>query len=331
MSEARSSPDSHPAPALGSPHGPHTHSHHHQAAGAGAPRALGWALVLTASFMLVEAAAGLYAGSLALLADAGHMLADAGALGLALAAQRFARRARTPRSTYGFRRAEVLAAFVNGMTLAGVAVLVLKEAVERWLEPRAILGGPMLAVAVSGLVINLVVAAILMGGRRDSLNVRAAFLHVLSDALGSLAAIGAALCVLLWGLVQMDPILSALIAVLVAFSGFRILKETAGILLEGAPPHLDVAAIERTILSCAGVSEVHDLHVWRISERFDTLTTHIVLERGHHGTDVCRDVAECLREVHGLHHVTIQPEPPRPDEVVSVRRSRTGAPLERIR
>lgn len=290
-------------------------------------RALVLALVATGSFMFVEAAVGLYTGSLALLADAGHMLADAGALALALAAQRFAARPRTERSTFGFRRAEVLAAFVNGMALAGVAVLIIKEAIERWFSPHELDGHAVLLTAFLGLCVNLVVAAILMRGQKENINLRAAFAHVLMDAVGSVGAMLAGLAVALWGWYRADPLLSAAIAVLVAVSGFRILKETAAILLEAAPPHLDVAAIERTILSCDGVAEVHDLHVWRISERFDTLTAHVVLKRGKHGTDVCRHVAEQLKGAYGLEHVTIQPEPPRPDDVVSLRRSRDGGPL----
>jgi len=303
-------------------HGGHGHDH-----ASTAQRTLLTALGLTLAFTVVEVVVGLYSGSLALLADAGHMLADAAALGLALAAQKFAGRERTERSTFGFRRAEVLAAFVNGMALAGVAVLVLKEAIERWMEPVAIHGSAMLWTAAVGLLVNLIVAAILMRGQKHSINVRAAFAHVLSDALGSVAAITAGLAVVFFDEARADPALSMVIAVLVAYSGFRILRETSAILLEGAPPHLDVVAVERVIRECPGVAEVHDLHVWRISERFDALTAHVVLERGHHGTEVCQRVAERLHEVHGLDHVTIQPEAPRPDDVVSVRRSRDGAAL----
>ncbi len=276
--------------------------------------------------MLVEVAIGFWSGSLALLADAGHMLADAGSLVLAIVAQHFASKPRTDRTTYGFRRAEVLAAFVNGIALAFVALLIVKEAVERWLTPIDIHGRPMLATAVGGLIVNLLVAWMLTRGQ-SNLNIRAAMAHVLTDALGSVGAILAALAVLLWGLTRADPVLSALIAILVAFSGWRVLRETTGILLEGAPPHLDVAEIERAIKACDGVAEVHDLHVWRISERFDTLTAHVTLQRGRHGTDVCREVAECMKQNYGLSHVTIQPEPPPPDEVVSVRASRDGAPI----
>jgi cobalt-zinc-cadmium efflux system protein len=227
-------------------------------------------------FMLVEASVGLYTKSLALLADAGHMLADSGALAIALIAQRVAERPRTERSTFGYRRAEVLAAFVNGMLLAGISFLILKEAGDRYFHPVPIRGGAMLGTAVGGLVVNLLVALILMRSQAHSLNVRAAFAHVLSDALGSVAAIVAGVAVVVWGATQVDALVSTLIALLVAWSGFRVMRETAGILLEAAPPNLDVAAVERTIRESPGVADVHDLHVWRISERFDTLTAHVV-------------------------------------------------------
>jgi cobalt-zinc-cadmium efflux system protein len=285
------------------------------------------AVVVTGGFMLVEVVVGFWSGSLALIADAGHMLADAAALGLALFAQTVASRPRNERSTYGYRRAEVLAAFVNGMALAIVAVLILKEAVERYFSPVPIQGGAMLATASAGLLVNLLVAAILMRSQRDSMNVRAAFAHVLSDALGSVAAILAGLGVVYGGWQRADPLVSLAIALLVALSGWRVLRETMGTLLEAAPPHLDVVAIERTILECPGVAGVHDLHVWRISERFDTLTAHVTLDRGSHGTDVCRSVAERLKTQYGLGHVTIQPEAPAPDELVSVRSSRDGKPI----
>ncbi|HEY5377182.1 MAG TPA: cation diffusion facilitator family transporter [Polyangiaceae bacterium] len=311
-----------------------SHGHGHGSAGHGhghglersAQRALALALGVTTLFMVVEVVVGMWSGSLALLADAGHMLADSGALVLAIVAQHFAAKPRTDRTTYGFRRAEVLAAFVNGIALAFVGLLIIKEAIERWVTPVDIHGRPMLATAIGGLVVNLLVALMLMRGQ-SNLNIRAALAHVLTDALGSVAAIMASLAVLLWGLTRADPALSGLIALLVVFSGWRVLRETTGILLEGAPPHLDVTAIERAILGCAGVASVHDLHVWRISERFDTLTAHVTLQRGRHGTDVCREVAECMKEQYGLSHVTIQPEPPPPDDLVPVRASKDGAPI----
>jgi cobalt-zinc-cadmium efflux system protein len=303
------------------------HGHSHRTADPAARRALTGAVVLTMGFMLVEAGVGLWSRSLALLADAGHMLADAGALLIALIAQRVAERPRTERSTFGYRRAEVLAAFVNGMLLAGISFLILKEAGDRWFDPVPIRGGAMLATAVGGLFVNLLVALILVRSQAQSLNVRAAFAHVLSDALGSVAAIVAGVAVVVWNATRVDALVSTVIALLVAWSGFRVLRETTGILLETAPPHLDVAAVERTIRESPGVADVHDLHVWRISERFDTLTAHVVLLRGEHGTEVCRRVAERLATEHGLDHVTIQPEAPPPDEVVSVRLSRDGAAI----
>ena len=309
----------------GHEHGPgHGHGHRH---GSASIRALTLALLLTSSFMVVEVVGGIVSGSLALLADAGHMLADAGALALALIAQRWALKPRTERSTFGFRRAEVLAAFVNGIALALTAVLVVKEAVERWITPNEIRVSVMLSVALAGLGVNVIVALILMRAQRDSLNVRAAFAHVAMDAVGSVAALVAGLAVLLFGLTRADPALGVLIAILVAYSGWRVLRETTAILLGSAPSHLDVSRIEQAIRACDGVHEVHDLHVWRISDRFDALTVHVTLARGAHGVEVCRGVAEKLKSDFGLLHVTIQPEALPPDQVVNVRASREGAPI----
>jgi cobalt-zinc-cadmium efflux system protein len=307
-------------------HAGHDHSHDH---GSTPTRARTLALVLTASFMLVELAGGIYSGSLALLADAGHMLADAAALGLALFAQRWATRPRTGRSTFGFRRAEVLAAFVNGIALAVTAIWVVKEAVERWFAPQPIHAPVMLGIAAAGLAVNIVVAAILARSN-DSMNVRAALAHVATDALGSLAALIAGACVLWFDMQRADPVLSVLIAILVAVSGWRVLRETTQILLESAPSHLNVEAIETAILQTPGVAGLHDLHVWCISDRFDALTVHVTLERGAHGVDVCRAIGERLKSEFGLEHVTIQPEAPLPDQVVSVRSSRTGGPIRRV-
>jgi cobalt-zinc-cadmium efflux system protein len=304
----------------------HDHSHDHRST---PTRALTLALGLTASFMLIELAGGIYSGSLALLADAGHMLADAAALGLALLAQRWAARARTERSTFGFRRAEVLAAFVNGIALAVTAIWVVKEAVERWFAPTPILAPVMLVIAGAGLAVNVVVAAILARSK-DSLNVRAAMAHVATDALGSVAALIAGACVLWFDLQRADPVLSVVIAVLVAVSGWRVLRETTQILLESAPSHLDVVAIEVAIRQTPGVAGLHDLHVWCISDRFNALTVHVTLERGAHGVEVCRAIGERLKSEFGLEHVTIQPEAPLPDQVVNVRSSRDGGPIRRV-
>jgi cobalt-zinc-cadmium efflux system protein len=218
---------------------------------------------------------------------------------------------------------------VNGVALSVTALWVVKEAVERWLTPTDIRVEVMLPIAAAGLLINLVVAAILMRAQRESLNVRAAFAHVATDAVGSVAAILAGGAVYFFGMKRADPALSVLIALLVAYSGWRVLRETTAILLEATPTHLDVAAIEAAIRECDGVGELHDLHVWRISDRFDALTVHVTLERGAHGVEVCRRVAERLKSDFELEHVTIQPEAPPPESVVSVRSSRHGAPIVR--
>jgi cobalt-zinc-cadmium efflux system protein len=308
-------------------HGDDDHVHHHghgHSHTAGAPtRALGAALVLTASFMVVEAVVGVWSGGLALVADAAHMLADAAALGIALVASVWAKRPRTHSTTFGHRRAEVLAAFLNGIALALTAIWVVVEAMERWRTPHEVRAVPMAITAGLGLCVNLGVAAILAGSRSESLNVRAAFAHVAMDALGSVAALSAALLILFFDMTRADPVLSVVIAVLVALSGWRVLRETTSILLEAAPAHIDVSAVERTICECPGVGSVHDLHVWRISDAFDALTVHVTLAAGAHGVEVCRAVALRLRQVFGLEHVTVQPEAPPPPELVTLRLRRT--------
>jgi cobalt-zinc-cadmium efflux system protein len=288
------------------------------------------ALTLTLGFMGVEAVVGWLSGSLALLADAGHMLGDSGALVLALIAQRVADRPRTELRTYGLKRAEVLAAFVNGIVLFGIALMIMREAVERFMQPVPIHGRPMLYAAIAGLCVNLLSALILIRGGQGNINVRTALLHVLSDALGSVAAIVAAVGALWFGAQRLDPALSLVIAGLVLLGGYRVLRETTGILLESAPPHIDVAAVERAIAATPGVASLHDLHVWRISEELDALTAHVTLSRGAHGTEVCKSVADRLRAEFRLDHVTIQPEAPPPDELVAVRSSRDGAPIRRV-
>jgi cobalt-zinc-cadmium efflux system protein len=176
-------------------------------------------------------------------------------------------------------------------------------------------------------LINLVVAFVLTRGQGENANVRAALAHVLSDALGSVAAIASAVCVRWLDEPRADPVVSILIAILIARTSYRVLRETTGILLEGVPRHLDAKAIECTIQETPGVLGVHDLHVWQISDDFDALSVHIVIHRGEHGTDMCRAVAARLASQHGLTHVTIQPEPAPPDDLVQVRRSESGGVL----
>jgi cobalt-zinc-cadmium efflux system protein len=298
---------------------PH-HAHDHAAELRNAPsRRLAWAFGLTVTFMVVEAAVGFWSKSLALIADAGHMLADAAALALALVAQRIARRARTRQSTYGYRRAEVLAAFANGTVLALTAVWVIAEAVHRWQKPPLVHGEAMMVTAACGLGVNLVAAWILHTGSHNA-NTRAALAHVLSDALGSIGAIAAGTLVLTLGMVRADPAISVGIGLLVAWSGIRLVRDTTRVLMEGTPPHLDIAEIEASIRAVPGVADVHDLHVWTISEGFDLLTVHVVIARGFHGTDVASAVAHHMRDKHRIQHCTVQPEAPRQDFLVPLRR-----------
>jgi cobalt-zinc-cadmium efflux system protein len=306
-------------------HDSELHGHEHGASRDMPARVLGIAFLVTAGFLIVEAVVGWWSGSLALVADAGHMLADAGALGLAHWAQRWAAKPRSQRSTYGWRRAEVLAAFVNGVLLTVTALLIIFEAIERFYHPRAIIGSAMLTVAVVGLLVNLGIARLLMRGREQSINVRAALAHVLTDALGSVGAICAGVSVIFFNWTRADPLFSILIAVLVAFSGWRVLKETTAILLEAVPVHLDPVLISRTILETPGVARCADLHVWSISDDVDAVSAHVELEQGAHGVEVCDRVAGRIRTEHAVALVTIQPLAPAPRSVVPLRRSAEGS------
>lgn len=272
-------------------------------------RRLVWAFSITATFMLVEAGVGWWSRSLALLADAGHMLADAAALGLAIFAQRIAAEQRTRARTYGHRRAEVLAAFANGVALALTSIWIFSEAFQRWQAPPEIRGTALLATASVGLGVNLAAALMLSGGDRGhNVNTRAALAHVLSDALGSVGAIIAGVLILTLGWTRADPVISVVIGVLVLWGGWRLVRDTSRVLMEGSPTEIDIAHVEETLRGVPGVTDFHDLHVWSISEGFDVLTVHIVIGKGHHGTDVVSAVSRRLREKHGLDHVTIQPE-----------------------
>lgn len=294
-------------------HGGHAHSHggHAHDHGQSAPRrALTFALVLTGTFMLVEVAVGLWSGSLALLADAGHMFNDAAALALSLVVTWIAAKPRTTRHTFGYRRAEVVGALVNAVALGVAGVLIVTEAIERLGEPPPIRGAGLVATAGVGLAVNLASAWVLASKGGESINVRAALFHVLSDALGSVAALVAGGLVLGFGLELADPIASLLIAVLILWGAFRLLRDTTHVLMEGVPEGVDVAEIEKTILATDGVTAVHDLHVWSLVPGEVLLSAHVVLRQGAHGTDVARLVGVRLEHAHDIRHATIQPEAP---------------------
>lgn len=273
--------------------------------------------------MLVEAGVGWYTGSLALLADAGHMLSDTGALAFALLAQNFAARAHTQRATFGYRRAEVLAAFLNGIALALISVWIGVEALSRWWEPRVLRHEGLIETAVAGLVVNCLVAWVLSRSQHQSVNVRAALAHVIADLMGSLGAVAAGVAVVFWQQYRADTLLSLLITLLVAHSGWRILRETSLVLLESAPAELDTSALAKTIAETEGVASFHDLHAWRISDGFDAVTVHVVLAPRCHGVEVSQRVCQRVEAAHGIRHVTVQPEAPPPDVLVQIGRSRS--------
>jgi len=290
-------------------HGGH---HHHGPAARDAPEGrLLAALLLTVAFMVVEVVAGWLSHSLALISDAGHMFADAGALALALTAQRVASRPRTLVRTYGYRRAETLAALGNGVALGITAVWVIAEAIERWRAPTVIDAWPVLGVAATGFIVNLIAAWLLSRGKDGhNANTRAALAHVASDALGSVSAMAAAVIVLVFGWNRADALAGFVISGLILWGAFRLVAQTVSVLMESVPAGVELADLERTILSTPGVKEVHDLHAWTISDGFDAVTVHVVLDGTAHGTDVAADVGERIRREHHVSHVTVQPEAP---------------------
>ncbi len=282
----------------------HNHSH---VAGGGNEGKLALAVVLTGGFMLAEAAGGLISGSLALLADAGHMLTDFASLALAWFALRIARKPATWKRSYGFDRFSVLAAFVNGLALFLIAAWICWEAYNRLREPGEILGGLMFWVAVAGLAVNLLAFWILSRGERGNLNVRAAALHVMGDLLGSVGAIVASIVIMTTGWTPADPLLSVFVAIIILRAAWRVVKESAHILLEGAPEHLDrreiAAALTREI---SGVARVDHIHVWSITEERPMITMEVVTVGDTDMNSVRRKIKDYLRENFSVDHATVE-------------------------
>ena len=268
------------------------------------------ALVLTGTFMVVEVIGGIISGSLALLADAGHMLTDTMALALAAAAFHVSKRPAGGNLTYGYQRFQILAAFVNGLSLLLVVGWIFYEAVERFITPRDILGGTMLTVAAAGLVINIISFAVLHSGDQENLNIRGAALHVAGDLLGSVAAIVAAVVIIYTGWTLIDPILSIAVAFLILRSAWVLVKRSAHVLLEGAPDWLDVADLrDRIVAKVPGVEGIHHVHVWGLTPQQLMLTMHLQLaEDAPSQSAVVRGVKECLRDEYGIGHSTIEVE-----------------------
>ena len=268
------------------------------------------ALGLTATFTLVEAVAGIVTGSLALLADAGHMLTDTMALALAAFAFRISRRPADLRRSYGYKRFQVLAAFANAIALIFIVGWIAIEAISRLLAPPAVEARGMLIVAVAGLLINIAAFYILHGGDRDNMNIRGAALHVLGDLLGSVAAIVAALVILISGWLPIDPLLSVLVALLILNSAWKLLRNSAHILLEGAPDWLDIAAMQDTLMArVPGIDGIHHVHVWGLTQQQTMLTMHVVI--GNPDTDMTASVRRLkaiLAADYGIQHSTIEIE-----------------------
>ena len=279
---------------------------HHFAADAPALRSLALALAMTGGYAIVEAAGGWLAGSLALLSDAGHMATDAAALGIALFAQWVARRPPSARASYGYARAEVLAAFVNAIALLLLVAFIVVEAMRRLASPAPVAGAMVLGIAAIGLAVNLVTAW-LLSRAGASMSARGALLHVLSDALGSIAALVAGAVIITTGWTPIDPLLSLLTAVLILRSTWRLLAQTTGVLMEGVPAHLDYREIGTALTAIPGVTGVHDLHVWQMSAQHSALSAHVTIDDAGEWLRILDAARQLLATRFRIHHVTLQP------------------------
>jgi cobalt-zinc-cadmium efflux system protein len=290
----------------------HSHDHHdhgHAHAHTANERRVGIAALLTGGFMLAEVAGGLISGSLALLADAGHMLTDFASLALAWLGFRLARRPADWRRTYGFDRFSVLVAFVNGLALFAIAFWIGLEAWHRLAEPVAVLGGVMFLVALAGLVVNIIAFLLLSGGEAQNLNVRAAALHVAGDLFGSVAALAAAVVIMLTGWTPVDPILSVAVALIILRSAWLVVRDAGHILLEGAPAALDTRAIREDLTRAVpGVVDVHHVHAWSISEERPMVTLHASIEAGTDSETAVRKIKQMLAEHFAIAHATVEIE-----------------------
>jgi cobalt-zinc-cadmium efflux system protein len=287
----------------------HAHSHSRREHGRNARGSLKLALIITSTFLVAEFIGALYTNSLALLADSGHMLTDVAALSLSFFAIWFASKRATPRKTYGFYRVEILAAFLNGVFLVLIALYIFYEAYERFQNPPPIKADWMLAVASLGLLANAASAYLLFGKRRESLNVRGAFFHVLSDAIGSVGAILASLAIILWGYQVADPIISVLVAILILSSSWLLIRDAVDILLEGTPAHINIVSLREQLGLLEGVESVHDLHVWTLTSGVLAMSCHVVAStNGFSRAELLSRVNAVARENFRIDHTTIQIE-----------------------
>jgi len=287
----------------------HPHHHHHHGSGSNRKR-LALVLALTFAYMLAEIAGGILTNSLALLSDAGHMFTDVAALALAMFALWFASRPVNPKKTYGYYRMEILAALANGVALVLISLLIFYEAVQRLKEPPQVEGFEMTLIASGGLAINAVSAWLLLAASEDNLNIRGAFLHVVSDALGSVGAIAAGLGIWLWGWTLADPVISIAMCLLIIYSAWQLIRESVNILLEGTPSHINIRALIESMHEVSGVADVHDLHVWTISSGKEALSAHVTIEAGASHRETLEALQKRLKSVFNIGHVTLQLELP---------------------
>lgn len=284
----------------------HSHDYGHQH-GSSNKSALKWAFFLISSYMIVEVIGGIMTNSLALLSDAGHMLSDAAALGLSYVALTFGQRAASNKKTYGYKRFEILAAFINGITLIAIAVYIFFEAYRRLMHPPEVISEGMLIISTLGLIVNIMAVFILMrGDNEENLNVRSAFLHVIGDMLGSAGAIIAALLIMFLGWNLADPIASIMVAILIIISGYRVTRDSFHILMEGTPLNMDIQEVKNALLSLDEVREVHDLHIWSITSDFPALSCHLVVDQDEDDQMVLSKAKKLLHDEFHLHHITIQ-------------------------
>jgi cobalt-zinc-cadmium efflux system protein len=271
-------------------------------------RRLKWALAISCFYFFAELIAGFLTNSLALLSDAGHMLSDVGAMSLSLFAFRMAQRPATDQSTYGFHRVEILAALFNGLTLWLIVGMIFAAAYSRVFQPPVVESLGMMIVAIIGLLVNVTAAAILHRGHRHNLNLRGAFLHVVSDAIGSVGAILAGLIMLTTGWYLADPLIGIFIGVLILFSSWSLVKDSVSVLMQAVPKDIQLEEVRQTIEAVAGVAKVHDLHVWAVTSDIYTLSAHAVVENEGDFHQVLNGIEETLKERYNIEHTTIQLE-----------------------
>ena len=265
-------------------------------------------MTLTCIFTLVEFAGGWLTNSLALMADAGHMLTDAAALGLSLFALRFAARPATAQKTYGFQRVEILAALVNGVTLVLISLVIFYEAYERLFSPPVVKSAPMLAIACAGLVVNLLCASALHRSHSTNLNVQGALLHVIGDALGSVGAIIAGILMLTKGWYLADPLISFVVGLLILYNSWRLVKDSVDILLEGTPAHIDLETVRSALNSVEGVESIHDLHIWTLTSGIHAMSCHAVVCGNDDRHQILEQLSDIVRRRFKIDHTTIQLE-----------------------